>query len=280
MALSRYPLKVNLDGSVSIDLLSYGSLNALNIVNGWIYYISGSFMNPDGLIYKVRIDGTENILITSAISEQGVLQGYTTREMGIVLKMIVVDNWIYCRVFERINGEPCNVIYRIKADNGEVERLQKVGASMHGMVVYGDWIYYGGTSEVAGVTYRMRTDGTENTKIAEVLFHIPSIENDKIYFIGGDLQIYSMELDGTNIERIADGIAAVSINVTDNWIYYSTGSAIYKVRTSGADIIKLCDYASTGFIQINVINDWIYLLDRASGMHKVKTDGSELQEVK
>ena len=274
-------IKINADGSVTIDLSSNGRPHSLNVVDGWIYYISGNSMNPDGLIYKIREDGTENTLITSADSGQGFSQGYTTQNIGNTLRIIVVDDWIYCRVYEAVDDGRYNVIYRINADSGAVERLQQVGASMHGLAVYDGWIYYStGSAEQDELgTYRMRTDGTDNSKIAEVLIPFPSIVNNKIYYIGGERYIYSMKLDGTSVERVADGIMAVSLNVDGDWIYYATGSEVCKVKTDGTENTKLCDYPSTDSIQINVLNDWIYLMDRASGMYKVKTDGSELQEV-
>ena len=128
----------------------------------------------------------------------------------------------------------------------------------------------------------------KNEKIADFLIYLPNIVNDKIYYLGGDdaSQIHRMDLDGTNNERIADDITAASINVDGDRIYYATDSAIYKINTDGTDSIKLCDYPNSNSVELNVLNDWVYLIDgRESGtgnrhiMHKVRTDGSDLQEV-
>nr|WP_159435456.1 DUF5050 domain-containing protein [Sporobacter termitidis] len=226
----------------------------------------------------MRKDGTENTLITSADTQSGFMQGYTTQNLSMVDTMVVVDNYIYCRVN---NNDRTKVIYRINVDSGEVEQLQQLSALTSGLTVYDGWIYYSKSEDNAWKTYRIRTDGTENTKIADFQVSSTNIVNDKIYYVYGDgAQIYSMDLDGANNERIADGIKAVKINVVGDWIYFTNTSAIYKIKTDGTEKTKLCDFPSSNFIDMNVLNDWIYLTGNGFNMHKVKTDGSELQEVK
>lgn len=262
--------KTNTDGSVNTVLFSGGRPLCLNVAGGWIYYIG----SPDGLIYKMRGDGTENTPITSADTQSGFMQGYP----GTAEKMAVVDEYIYCRVK---NNDRTKGIYKINVNSGEAEQLHQLGALTSAFAVYDGWIYYsvsddGGTWE----THRMRTDGTENTKIADFQISSVNIVNDKIYYIYGDeAQIYSMDLDGANIKRIADGITAVKINVAGDWIYFTDTSAIYKIKTDETGKIKLCDFPSSNFININVLKDWIFLTGNGFNMHKVKTDGSELQEV-
>jgi Tol biopolymer transport system component len=109
----------------------------------------------------------------------------------------------------------------------------------HCLNIVGGWIYYSKNEDDTWKTYRIRTDGTENTKMADFQISSTSIVNDKIYYICGDeilgSQIYSMDLDGTNNERIADGITAVRINVVGDWIYFTNTSAIYKIKTGGTE---------------------------------------------
>jgi hypothetical protein len=101
--------------------------------------------------------------------------------------------------------------------------------------------------------------------------------------MGGDevsgMQICCMDLDGANSERITDGVAVLKINVAGDWIYYATGSELHKIKTNGTEQTKLCDFPGAYSNLINVLDDWVYIWDRASGMHRVKTDGSEFQEV-
>ena len=272
-------IKTNTDGSIMTVLFSGVRPYCLNIANGWLYYIA------DGLIYKVREDGKENTLITSGYSGQDFMQGLTTQEFYSIYRMAVVDDWIYCRAFD---FDRTNVIYRINADSGEVEQLYQIDGSMNGFAVYDGWIYFNKIVDDAWGAYRVRTDGTENEKIADFPIFLPNIVNGKIYYLGGEdaLQIHRMDLDGTNIERIAGGITAVSINVACDWIYYATGSTAHKISIDGTENTKLCDYPNSSSVEINVLNDWVYLIEgRESGignrhvMYRVSTDGGELQEV-
>jgi len=63
-------------------------------------------------------------------------------------------------------------------------------------------------------------------------------------------------------------------------------SANSKTSADGKENIKLCDYPNSGSVELNVLNDWVYLIDgREFGtgnrniMHRVRTDGGELQEM-
>jgi hypothetical protein len=82
----------------------------------------------------------------------------------------------------------------------------------------GDWIYYTNYSDGYKL-YRIRTDGSDRTKL-----------ND----------------DGSSC-----------INVVGDWVYYNNGNdhKLYKIRTDGSDRTKLNDDDS---IYINVVGDWVY----------------------
>ena len=126
-------VKTNADGSIETVLFSGDRPYCLNVVDGWIYYIAG------GLIYKVREDGTENSLITSGFSGEDYLHGNTTQGFHRIYRIVVVNEWIYCRAF---NSDRTNAIYRIHADSGVVEQLHQIDGSMNGFTVYDGWIYF------------------------------------------------------------------------------------------------------------------------------------------
>jgi hypothetical protein len=157
-----------------------------------------------------------------------------------------------------------------------VEKLRQLDGSMNGFAVYDGWIYYSTSEEDAWGAYKLRTDGTENLKIADFPIYIPNVVNDKIYYLHGDyawaMQIYAMNLDGANNERVADDITAMSINVTGDWIYYATDEAVWKIKTDGTNNERIVGGIKT--VSINVIGDWIYC---ATGeeIWKIKTDGTE-----
>jgi len=276
-------IKTNADGNERTVLSSGDRFSYLNYVSGWIYYIN----SLDGKIYKMRDDGTETALIVSADSQSDYYQGHTTQHLGTVEAMAIVDNYIYYRVrvpsVQSFSGY-IKEIYRTNIDSGEVELLQQLGALTSGFTVYNGWIYYSindANKSGAWEAYRIRTDGTENAKIADIQLYSTSIENDKIFYISDDeSNIYSMDLDGANNKLFGDGIIAAKINVACGWIYFANRSAIYKIRTNGTEITKLCNIPNYNSIDINVLNDWIFLMGNGKNMLMVKTDGSDFQEVR
>lgn len=252
-------IKTNADGSASTVLYSGERASCLNVIDGWIYYIRSSPDDPTPAIWKMRTDGSEDTLVTS------------TGDLGTVLKMTVVDDEIYFLALNRASA--IKTICRVDTDGGKVTPLHSIGALSAGFAVYDGWIYYSENGEM----YRLRTDGSENKRIADTYAPYISIADGKLYYASSG--IWSMNLDGSNHEPIVDDTAAVRINVADGWIYYADTSAIYKIRTDGTEQTHLCEFFNNGSIDLNVLGDWIYLTPMGMNMYRVRTDGSELQEV-
>ena len=272
-------IKTKADGSARSVLYSGDRPHGLNIVDGWVYYIA-SF---DGQIYKMREDGTDSTLITSANTQSGFTRGYTTLNLSVVEVMVVVDNYIYCRVrypADIPNLDRTKGIFRIELGSGEAEKLLQLDEQTSGFSVHDGWIYYSIFINDASEAFRIRTDGTENTKIADVRLYSINIENDKIYYISGDwLYIHRMDLDGGNPECLSDGIMALKINVVGDWIYCANYSSLFKVKTDGTFIMMLYNFPFSNTVDVNVINDWIYVTGDGFSMFRIRTDGSEFQEV-
>ena len=69
------------------------------------------------------------------------------------------------------------------------------------------------------------------------------------------------------------------MGIQDEWIYYSNGSALYKMKyTEGLSTAqKIVDHKAWG---INVVGDWIYFgIPDANTINKVHTDGTMLQTI-
>lgn len=266
-------IKTSADGGDNDILFSGDRPFCLNVADGWIYYIS----SLDSLIYRMREDGTENTLITSADTQDGFMQGYTSQNFTTVETMTIVDDYIYCRTR---NIEGLKDIVGINITTGETARLQHLGTMTSGLTVHDGWIYYSIYMGDLWETHRVRTDGSDNAKIADFQIYCTNIVNDRIYYLNVNsdeiMSVFSMNLDGSDNMLIADGADAVKINVVDDWIYYTDTAAIYKIKKDGTETIKLCDFPSSQFIDINIAGDWIYISAKGLDMYKVKTDGSEL----
>lgn len=107
-----------------------------------------------------------------------------------------------------------------------------------------------------------------------------------IYFcINGatNLSNYLSKVQENKPYRITlDRVSTIYIYIANGWIYYVTKadpmtnkSDLLKIREDGSMKTKICSGDFTG---IKVYGDWIYL-GRGSLTHKVRTDGTDFQEI-
>lgn len=113
---------------------------------------------------------------------------------------------------------------------------------------------------------------------------IAAKQGDWIYFTSGE-SIYKEKIDGSERVLIINAHAN-SINVVNDWIYYSAqtyrNDFLYKVKTDGTLEMSLFETNSGDWISgIHIVGDWIYFSVRSienkslNKLYKMKTDGSE-----
>ncbi len=242
-------VKVRIGTDTESVIFSGHRLSYINIVDEWIYYIGGN----EGRIYRVREDGSEHSIVSG--------------DLNNINAMVVVNEYIFCRAAD---SDKIKALYSISLETGEVKTLCQLGSLCSGLIVNDGWIYYSVSVNDEWKAYRIRTDGTENSTIGDLQLFSACIESDRIYYLDDNLQICSMGLDGAEKKLLAEGISAIRINVSDDWIYYSDTAAIYRIRVDGSEKTKLCDFPSSNNISINVLGEWIYLCG----------DGFENQRIK
>jgi hypothetical protein len=203
----------------------------------------------------------------------------------------------------------------IKISNDNCDELEVVG----------DTIYFAEHSERK--LYKMNTDGTNKVKLADNVNGMFNISNNWIYYIrrsNDNQELYKIRTNGTDITKISvindiqrintvgnyiyfdryysDGFFKVNINgsgltqlsksnlygwnVTGDWIYYTipvgynsiNANKLYKMKTDGTNIIQLTDYGIGNF---NVANDWIYFAKISDPDHycRLRVDGTSLQVI-
>jgi hypothetical protein len=143
------------------------------------------------------------------------------------------------------------------------------------MVVVGDWIYFVTPSEKYRM-YKMRTDGTEKTRIGDdATISNLYVQDEWVYYTFpiSTEEIYKMKVDGTQKTRLTSE-GASQMNIVGPYIYY--------VRTKGGGIFRI-NQDRTGKLQyntqfanptyMNVTNDWIYY--GYSDLYKRKLDTPE-----
>ena len=116
----------------------------------------------------------------------------------------------------------------------------------------------------------------------------PGIYHDGyIYCKGRDYYIYRFDVNDAIWERV-DKLDKIynnlwqSFNISDGYIYYSSGSdsgKLYKAKIDGTGKEKLADISVRS---INILGDWIYFIDGYSpfvNTYRVKKDGTKLKYV-
>lgn len=245
--------------------------SGINVVGDWVYYCCGSdFPNikKDQQLYKVKTDGSQKKLIST----------------DKCLYTNVKDDYVYY-----CNIKDDSSIYKIKTDGTRKEKLSTNSGS--DLFAVDDWLYYINKSDSNKIC-RISTDGTAEETVIDSPSSIFNIYHNRIYYVcETDNKLYSTSLDGSNQLTVSDDSCG-ELNVTDEWIYYANDSdegKLYKIRHDGSGKEKLTDDEKTKIIL--VAGDWIiygYLTKvqevqedfwAVMGLNRVKTDGSEKQEL-
>lgn len=111
------------------------------------------------------------------------------------------------------------------------------------------WIYYSRFTDDPAALYKMRTDGSGQTKFEGVHGYCLNIAGDWLYFINPDDgdKPYKMRTDGSKLQKLSD-FACSSISVYSDWVYsdgYGENGSYYRFRTDGSEQTQLTDYTIT-----------------------------------
>ena len=171
--------KINLDGAGKEQVYDYHA-TGLSAGGGWIY-----FHMDTGAPAKIRTDGTD----------------FTTFGDGQFNSFVVDGGWIYY-----VDGT--NAVYKMLPDGTEKTLVSDdivIDWNYAGINISENWIYITNFSfyDLESNIYRIRTDGTDKTWIAnENAFRI-NIVGDWIYYINAyDFTFYKIRTDGTDMQQI------------------------------------------------------------------------------
>jgi len=213
------------------------------------------------------------------------------------------DGWIYY-----CNEKTDNCFYKMRGDGTEKTKLAYHYASYINIV--DGWIYYCYDNTYHDENYkwyyvtdecgifRMRTDGSENERIAgDITSRFMCVSDGWIYYAWYGIEndpeakvvskneeksgIYKIRLDGSERTRVTDA-DAYNINIDGDWIYYTVGMGgdLYKVRVDGTEKTLLRSMDDVYFCEsIIAAGDWIYYIcetfDDSFPIYKIRTDGAE-----
>ncbi|HYF84615.1 MAG TPA: DUF5050 domain-containing protein [Clostridia bacterium] len=243
--------KMKTDGSSYMKLNNDLSMD-INVIGDWIYYTD---IDEDSTMYKIKTDGTGK---TRICNDKYVASTY------------VVGNWIYYT-----SGAPRPLLYRIGVDGKNKKLL--AGKDVTQFVVVGDYIYY----DERGKLSKVKTDGTGKKLISQGgIFAYFTVYGDWIYFSSPmeDMKLYKMKTNGTQKTKVYD-IHTYYKNISGDWIYFSNfyDGSLNKVKLDGTGMIKLSDDGAAS--NIHIIDDLIFFRED-DVFNRAKTDGTEKQKMK
>jgi len=259
--------KAHIDGGKAEVILTVANatISNVNAIDGWLYFV----MFPGG-IHRVRFDGTSLELIND--------EGLEPTQIA------VVGEWIYFN----------NIIHhmgRMRRDGSNKERLGEDFAS--NFVVADGWIYYIGVGAVLRwELYKMRTDGTDRTRLSESdVSGSLTVHAGWVYFINRDSPtpnaIYKMRTDGTDVQMVVGDDAEI-LNIFDGWVFYANfGSdipgSLYRIRLNSTQRERISEYQAGG---LAVVDGWLFNSNEmrpygsvdgsfARGVTRMRHDGTE-----
>lgn len=241
-------IRMNIDGSNIVLLKKLKGHIDIRVVGNSIYYTNNSQDSGSTFdIYKIGTDGKKNRLLY--------------KDAGI---RFINNNWIYKY------DDNTKIFYRMKTDGREKQGLFYMDKSgwINDINIIGEWVYYMCTDSCDGKgIYKIKIDGSEEIKLV-------SIEDSFLY-----------------LEKMI---------VSNEWIYYmykrydkyEERYYINKIRVDGSELVQLHSISKESndvfifSVEFNVDDEWIYYIktDRYhkelyERIYKLKTDGSDLQEV-
>lgn len=240
----------------------------LNSSDKYIYYLNVDNYN----IMRIKTNGEDKETVIEDVDPQ---------------KIVIESDWIY--YFDDAN------FYKIKTNGKDKKILSQ--KTIDNYEIVGNWIYYSYKNEGKYIIAKMKTDGSDITKIDEDAAKVFFVDGSKIYYFKENFdfdnynfmyEMYSIKTNGKDKEKITDLSEEVdvdTINFDKKYIYYVKSSdgdtvGIYKMKLNGKDETKITDV--DGYTtKINIFDDWIYYpgLNETGDtvMYRIKTSGKDMQ---
>ncbi|WP_236291477.1 stalk domain-containing protein [Paenibacillus allorhizoplanae] len=189
-----------------------------------------------------------------------------------------------------------NATVELKApETSYIPSINRLNGNQVGTVyVDGDWIYYTHPMDERKI-YKMKLDGSMNTKIGDVVSsnHL-IVDKDWIYFstfeiighprdynLSPDNGVYKMKTDGSGLVKLLSGISIANMSITGDSIYYTKqfdASNVNMVKTDGTG--NQLAYKSVWNYQI--LGDTIYYNQESRlpvDFYEMKLDGSNKRKL-
>lgn len=216
----------------------------------WIFYSS---LSQKGGLYKVKKDGTEKTKI---------MDGYQSY-------MNILGDYLY------YSGDGWELT-KIKLDGSEKEIFSK--SAFHINVIK-DYIYYTyGAGYQDGFIYRMKTDGSEKSKLSSDHASQIIVKDNWIYYTSYYQKLIKMDINGNSKTKLLSGKSISELNVEGDWLFFNYDRKLYKMKNDGTELICL---SSDDARYINVYGEWVYYsnFSNKKNLVRIKMDGTQRKEI-
>ena len=145
----------------------------------------------------------------------------------------------------------------------------------------GDWIYYSNSSDDWAI-YKIRTDGTEKTKLlsANILgLSGISVMDEWLYFqlMDDESALFRAEINGQTISTIRQHITMYFLY--EDWIYCADTWGVNRVSKDGEHETELFSYGETRAPVLAVYNGFIFYNEGDRGLYRRDLDGKYPTEI-
>ncbi len=246
----------------------------------WIYYVAPSEDSSKIGIYKVKTNGS------------GKKELYMND--ADILSLNVCGNYLY---FIGVGAESFseedeidNKIYKMKLDGSDLQVINdnEFNNNCYEIYVINNSVYYIG---VDANIYKMKLDGSDKSVVTENGTGYLGITKDYIIYNkmeenSSDYITYIMNIDGSNERPILAGKRLYSVNVKDDYIYYTNeNKQICKTKIDSGNEELILD---TTAYNLNLKDDYLYYLNYLDFenenltvcIFRIKTDGSSQEPEK
>jgi len=235
----------------------------------WIYYLSPDEKGEKIGIFKVKTDGTDKQQLFMSSGE--------------VVSLNIKESRLYFIVTDVEGNKICSL--QTDGTDYTVLNVGDMNEYCYEIYVVNDYIYYIG---VDSHVYKMGLKGEDKTLVIESGTGYLGITSKYIVYNKlideeeADYVTCIANLDGTNERPIVEGKRLYSVNIENNYVYYTNEDkhiCKVKIDDSSTDVVL----AEITAYNMNVLNGYIYFMnyvdieneDYTVGIYKIKIDGTE-----
>jgi hypothetical protein len=224
----------------------------INVIREWIYYIDVG--DNGGWIYRMMTDGSgKSVVARETATRLTVTQqhlyfiDYTDRN----LYRMNLDGTGKTRILDHPVGHyhvsGTTIFYTNMRDSGRLYRHSqgqsvKIGNDPAGSLQgAGQWLYYTNGADGDSI-YRIRTDGSQRTKLSQGSAAVLNLSGERLFFSSGNT-LFRMGLNGSGLRRVMPSgqeLSAMWLNVHHGWIYaVNDKDELIRVRVNGTEASKI-----------------------------------------